>query len=179
MNAKTYLLTFIYFFSSISFANSPTAKVSATTNKTAPAGNTNKAIPNAKTESTVKVYEIDSKSTTPPKIKAGEYSIFLDETYKIFKTKIFNHLELTENCFKTGKPSCIAFETSEITPKTSALQTAGGGSVAAANCTNLGGKNYIAIASNNDQSSFCRFNDSSMITSWSLYTKHSPVPTTK
>ncbi len=46
------------------------------------------------------------------------------------------------------------------------------GNPASRNCTLLGGKSIILRDSKNRQYDFCRFQDESMIDSWSLYEKH-------
>ena len=123
--------------------------------------------------------EKDTNSGTIPKLNSDEYAIFIDQSYKIFKTKTFEKLELSENCFKKTKPDCIAFSVSQSKPGPVKITTEGATNLAAINCANLGGKNLIGMNSKRDQFNFCRFEDGSMITSWSMYFKYNPTPVIK
>lgn len=114
--------------------------------------------------------------TTEPKLNPGEYSIFIEDQYKTFKTKKYQKLEITADCFKKEKPSCMAFTASQSKPAPAKLDIPEATNIAAVNCTNVGGKNMIAKNYKNDQYSFCRFSDGSMITAWSMYFKYNPVP---
>lgn len=123
--------------------------------------------------------EKDTNSGSIPKLNSDEYAVFIDESYKIFKTKTFEKLELSENCFKKTKPDCIAFAVSQSKPGPVKITTEGATNLAAINCANVGGKNLIGMNAKRDQFNFCRFEDGSMITSWSMYFKYNPTPVIK
>jgi uncharacterized protein len=117
---------------------------------------------------------IKSEFARPPALKADEYAIFLDDSYKIFKTKKFQKLELALNCFKKDKPVCNAYEHSGIKPKNLSLKHESMNNMAAVHCEAVGGRNLIALDSKNNQFNFCWFYDGSMVNSWSMYYKHNP-----
>jgi putative hemolysin len=115
----------------------------------------------------------------PPKLAEGEFAIILDESYKTFKTKTYEKLELTTECFKNSKPSCIAYKVGLEKPQKVKITNPDANNVAVINCTNLGGKSFVALDHKNNEYNFCRFSDGSMVTAWSMYFKHNPPQTIK
>ncbi len=112
----------------------------------------------------------------PPSFKDDEYAIFLEESYKIFKTKKFEKLELTESCFKkSAKPKCMAYEFSQIRPKKLEMKAPGMNNMSAIHCDEVGGRNLLALDNKNNQYNFCRFDDGSMVNSWSMHYKFFPT----
>lgn len=114
-----------------------------------------------------------------PALKAGEYAVFVDKGYEIFKTKEVNELEFDTSCFKVGKtPSCEAAKAAAVTtpPK---YATENMFHPAALYCEARGGKNLIALDHKKDEYNFCRFKDKSMVNSWAMYLKHNPKKTIK
>jgi len=110
----------------------------------------------------------------PPKFKDGEYAIFIEDVYKIFKTKKFEKLEISESCFKNDKPHCEAYEFSKIKPKDLSVKVPGLNNTSAIHCEAVGGRNLLALDNKNNQYNFCRFSDGSMVNSWSMNYKHFP-----
>ena len=115
----------------------------------------------------------------PPTFKNDEYAIFLDDSYKIFKTKNFEYLELTDSCFKKSKPSCMAYEFSQIKPKKLEMKAPGVNNMSAIHCEEVGGRNLLALDNRHNQYNFCRFDDGSMVNSWSMHYKHFPNTTVR
>ena len=114
----------------------------------------------------------------PPQFKDDEYAIFLDESYKIFKTKKFEKLELTEACFaKSARPKCMAYEFAQIRPKKLEMKAPGLNNMSAIHCDEVGGRNLLALDNKNNQYNFCRFDDGSMVNSWSMHYKFFPAKT--
>lgn len=110
----------------------------------------------------------------PPKFKDDEYAIFIEDSYKVFKTKKYEKLELTEGCFKGTKPKCEAYEFSQIKPKDLSIKAPGMNNKSAIHCEAVGGRNLLALDNKNNQYNFCRFADGSMVNSWSMNYKHFP-----
>ncbi len=110
-----------------------------------------------------------------PKLKQGEYAIFIEKNYQIFQTKTVDELELETSCLKSGKPSCEAFQASK-TPNPTLKEVF---HPAANHCEAKGGRNLIALDKNKDEYNFCRFKDNSMVNAWSLYLKQNPKKTIK
>lgn len=109
-----------------------------------------------------------------PKLNAGEYAVFVEKAYIIFKTKDVNELEFDITCFKAGKtPACEAATAASITtpPK---YKNENLFHPAAQFCEARGGKNLIVLDSKKDEYNFCRFKDNSMVNSWAMYLKHNP-----
>ena len=120
-----------------------------------------------------------SDFATPPQFKNDEYALFLDDSYKIFKTKKFDRLELSEGCFKKAKPACLALEFSQIKPRKLELKAPGMNNMSAIHCEEVGGRNLLALDNKNNHYNFCRFNDGSMVNSWSMHYKHFPNKSVK
>lgn len=138
----------------------------------------------AQTTPTTKPAETKSDSKiqpfpTPPKVAKGEYAIFLDDEYKIFKTKTVQDIELATDCFKKDKPDCLAYHISQQKPPPLKFIDETINNLAAVNCADLGGKNLIAFDYEHKEYNFCRFTDGSMADSWSMYFKYHPVPDSK
>lgn len=114
-----------------------------------------------------------------PALKAGEYAVFVDKGYEIFKTKEVNELEYDTSCFKAGKtPSCEAAKAAVLaTPPKYKQENLF--HPAAQFCEARGGKNLIALDHKKDEYNFCRFKDRSMVNSWAMYLKHNPKKTIK
>lgn len=114
-----------------------------------------------------------------PALKAGEYAVFIEKGYEIFKTKEVNELEYDTSCFKAGKtPSCDAAKAAVIsTPPKYKQENLF--HPAAQFCEARGGKNLIVLDHKKDEYNFCRFKDKSMVNSWAMYLKHNPKKTIK
>mgnify|MGYP001602787328 FL=1 len=121
----------------------------------------------------------NEKSIEVPRLKEGEYAIFLNDTYKVFKTKRFEELEIEVSCFKKNKPRCKAFDFSKIKPKEIKSTQASMNNFAAIHCADISGRNLIALDSKRNEYNFCYFKDGSMANSWSIYFKHHSVPIVK
>lgn len=110
-----------------------------------------------------------------PKINPGEYAIFIDGSYEVFKTKKFENLELDLKCFKNGMPSCEAYSFSQMKPTSSDLEKNKINNFAAAHCHAIYGINLIALDHKKNEFNFCRFKDGSMVNSWSVFMKKSEL----
>ena len=109
-----------------------------------------------------------------PKLNAGEYAVFVEKSYQVFKTKTVSDLEYDLACFSKGTtPTCEAANAAAITtpPKYKRENLF---HPAALFCEARGGRNLIAIDSKHDEYNFCRFKDNSMVNSWAMYLKHNP-----
>lgn len=115
----------------------------------------------------------------PPKISKDEYTIFLDDEYKIFKTRTVQEIELATDCFKKDKPDCLAYHISQQKPPPLKFIHETINNLGAVNCAGVGGKNLIAFDYEHKEYNFCRFTDGSMANSWSMYFKYHPVPDSK
>lgn len=111
----------------------------------------------------------------PPIFKDNEYAIFIEDAYRVFKTKQYEKLELSDNCFKASpKPNCQAYEFAQIKPKDLSIKVPGLNNISAIHCESIGGRNLLALDNKNNQYNFCRFSDGSMVNSWSMNYKHFP-----
>lgn len=135
-----------------------------------------KAIPASQKISSPMHEEVSEKI---PSLKADEFAIYLEDSYQIFKTKNFEKLELSESCFKNNKPNCIAYHVGSEKLAAAKLSVPNATNLAAINCQNAGGRSLVALDSKHNEYNFCRFSDGSMVTSWSMYFKHNPIPTIK
>lgn len=100
---------------------------------------------------------------------------FNNDKYELMKIKTFQKANLNEACFKAGKPNCKAWTVFNGSPKErTKSKTPLAGNPAANYCWDVGAKNRILKAQNNDEYDFCVFDDNSMIDSWDLYYKHFP-----
>jgi putative hemolysin len=109
-----------------------------------------------------------------PKLNKGEYAVFVEKAYIVFKTKEVNELELDTSCFKAGNtPNCEAATaaSNKTAPKYKRENLF---HPAALFCEARGGRNLIAIDSKHDEFNFCRFKDNSMVNSWAMYNKYNP-----
>jgi putative hemolysin len=109
-----------------------------------------------------------------PKLNKGEYAVFVEKAYIVFKTKEANELEFDISCFKNGKtPACeAATAANNTTPPKYKRENLF--HPAALFCEARGGRNLIAIDHKKDEFNFCRFKDNSMVNSWAMYLKHNP-----
>lgn len=109
-----------------------------------------------------------------PKLKAGEYAVFVEKAYIVFKTKEVNALEYDMSCFKAGaNPTCEAATAANDKAETKSKRE-NNFHPAALFCEARGGKNLIAFDHKKDEYNFCRFKDNSMVNSWAMYLKHNP-----
>lgn len=116
-----------------------------------------------------------------PQLKTDEYSLFLDDKYRVFKTQKSDNLEFDLSCFKKNpkKPDCMAFTYAKMKAENVETPHPAMNNMAAFHCTKMKGKNLIAIDAKHNEKDFCRFADNSMVSSWSMYLKHNPVPVVK
>lgn len=119
-----------------------------------------------------------------PKLKANEYSLSFEKNKTIiFATKSHEGLLLSQNCFKsTTTPKCQAYTKSIQTQNTKPennMKSPFHNNLGAIHCELMGGKGLIAKTSTNDDSDFCKFEDGSMVSSWSAYYKTHPQSQTK
>lgn len=118
-----------------------------------------------------------------PKLKSNEYSL----SYEANKTTVFatkNHegLLLSQNCFKGKTPQCQAYTKSIQSTNTKPqdnMKSPYHNNFGAIHCELMGGRGLIAKTSTNDDSDFCKFEDGSMVSSWSAYYKTHPQSQTK
>ncbi|MBO9666713.1 MAG: DUF333 domain-containing protein [Bdellovibrio sp.] len=111
--------------------------------------------------------------------QAGEFSLryYNNDKYELVKITEVQKTRVTSNCIKNGKPSCKAWSIFLGKPfKVSAQKVPLLGNPAAHYCWDVGAKNRILKADNNEQTDYCVFDDNSMIDSWDLYYKHFPPP---
>lgn len=119
------------------------------------------------------------KHPSVPALKTGEYAVFIEDAYKIFKTKTHEEFELETSCFKKDKPQCDAYTFAQVKPKNITLKHEALNNFAAIHCADITGKNLIALDANRNEFNFCLFKDGSMVNSWSVYFKYNPVPVIK
>ncbi len=110
-----------------------------------------------------------------PNVKKGSFAFFDGQKYKIFEVFETEELKLSSDC-KVKPPkkmSCQAYQavTGKIKETQSSEEAVSPASVL---CTQLGGKNFIAFNEKKEQYNFCRFEDQSLINSWSLFYKRNP-----
>ena len=119
------------------------------------------------------------KRPAVPELKTDEYAVFIDEAYKIFKTKTHEEFELETSCFKKDKPECDAYTFAQVKPKNITLKHQGLNNFAAIHCADITGRNLIALDADRKEYNFCFFKDGAMVNSWSVYFKHRPVQVIK
>jgi putative hemolysin len=128
--------------------------------------------------------EVKSKETTKsgrpqvPKLKSDEYALFLQEKYIIFKTQKTDELELDMSCYTKNdqKPDCMAFTYAKMKAENIDSPNSGMNNMAAFHCAKMNGRNLLSIDQKNNEKDFCRFPDDSMVSSWSMYLRHHPIP---
>lgn len=123
-----------------------------------------------------------NKATTypaVPKLQNDEYAVFINDKYRIFKTKTYEELELDSSCFKNSIPNCEAYKLSQLKTKGPVLKHESMNNFAAVHCADINGKNLIALDKDRNEYNFCLFKDGSMVNAWSMYLKHNPVPVIK
>lgn len=124
--------------------------------------------------------EAHSKSIPkPPALKPDEYAVFYNDQYQVFKTKKQDKLEFSTNCFKNNKLDCEAFRLSQLKNVKLAIKDPEMQNWGALYCDAIFGRNLIALDQKGNQYNFCRFQDGSMVNSWSLYFKAYPINTVK
>lgn len=114
-----------------------------------------------------------------PKLKSDEYAVFIEDKYRIFKTKKYEELEFDTSCFKGSKPDCDAYKFSQVRPINPPPKHEAMNNFAAIACENITGRNMIALDKDRNEYNFCLFKDGSMVNSWSMYFKYNPVPVIK
>ncbi|KHD88728.1 MAG: hypothetical protein OM95_08000 [Bdellovibrio sp. ArHS] len=105
-----------------------------------------------------------------PKLKPGQYAVFMNETYRVVESVTKDQLVISKNCGS----SCLAINAlkkKEALPRAphSAMQNP-----AAQYCKAVGGTNLIAINSNGAEENLCTFSDNSFVNSWDLFYKRFP-----
>lgn len=117
----------------------------------------------------------EGMNAKPPALNKDEYAIFIKNKYIKFKTKKYEGLELDMSCFtKSIKPVCKAYEFSQIRPKNLKIKNEAMNNFAALTCESVFGSNLLALDFQRNDYNFCRFDDGSMVNSWSLFYKHFP-----
>jgi putative hemolysin len=118
-----------------------------------------------------------------PKLKNNQFSLAFENNKTIvFSTQIYNGLVLSQNCFKGNTPICQAYKKSIQALNTKPeenMKSPYHNNFGAIHCELMGGKGLIAKTSTNDESDFCKFEDGSMVSSWSAYYKTHPRNQTK
>ena len=113
-----------------------------------------------------------------PKLKNNEYSLsYENNKTAVFGTRIHEGLLLSQHCFKSKTPKCLAYTKSIQTINTKPeenMKSPYHNNLGAIHCELMGGKGLIAKTSTNDESDFCQFEDGSMVSSWSAYYKTHP-----
>lgn len=118
-----------------------------------------------------------------PKVKKGEYALFLKDNYIVFKTqKTTEGFELDLSCFsnsKSKKPDCMAYTYAKMKAENVEIPHPAMNNRAAFHCSKMQGRNLLAMDHQRNEIDFCRFADNSMVSSWSMYMYHNPLPVRK
>ncbi len=116
-----------------------------------------------------------------PKVKKGEYALFLKDKYIVFKTqKTSEGFEFDRSCFaKSKKPNCMASTYAKMKAENVQVPHPDMNNRAAFHCAKMNGRNLLAIDFERNEVDFCRFPDNSMVSSWSMYLYHNPMPVIK
>lgn len=116
-----------------------------------------------------------TETDTKIKLAKDEYLIQYNHEKDVrFKTKEYENLELSTNCFKFNKPKCQAFEKSLLGTKekhTDHMISPSHNNWGAIHCPLIGGENVLVKTSQGNESDFCQFKDGSLVSSWSAYYK--------
>lgn len=124
-----------------------------------------------------------SPNAAPRELKENEYTLAQDNKIKIIKTRLYEGLLLSEDCFKKAtaaasatakKPHCTAYSKSlQKTPirAEDATESPYHNNLGSIHCKLLGGTGLIVKSSQGNESDFCQFKDGSMVSSWSAYYK--------
>lgn len=195
MKFKIFITLFMIQFSTNSFSqtsptpnekfvpsNSPAVEATAKTTSTTVEENVVKVDSKKGTDKKDNLKSDDMSKKKPvveikkPALKKGEYAIFLDEKYEVFTTVEYNKLEIDSKCAKkNGVYDCLAAK-SDTLPSNEKIRILPGQTSPAANyCLSIGGEGLIATDYKNDELSFCKFSDKSMVRSWSLHHKLFPL----
>lgn len=123
----------------------------------------------------------DQSHPVAPKVQKGEYALFLKDNYIVFKTqKTKDGFELDTSCYlKSKKPDCMAYTYAKMKAENVQLPHPAMNNRAAFHCSKMQGRNLLAIDDQRNEIDFCRFPDNSMISSWSMYLYHHPLPVKK
>lgn len=124
---------------------------------------------NAETQQTNKIV-----FKQPPLISKGQYTYFFGEDYHTFTTKKIGQVAYSHHCFKTAKPDCEAIRLSSLKNITIKIDNPEMRNYASAYCSEIYGKNMIAFDHDKKEYNFCRFEDGSLVASWSLYKLKKP-----
>lgn len=115
-----------------------------------------------------------------PKLKADQYALFLEDKYIIFKTKKTDGLELDLSCYKKNNTAdCMALTYAKMKAENVESPHPAMNNMAAFHCVKMNGRNLLALDHKHNEIDFCRFPDKSMVSSWSMYLRHHPVPVIK
>ncbi|MNL38071.1 hypothetical protein D3C87_1602570 [compost metagenome] len=106
-----------------------------------------------------------------PKLKSYEYAVFIENKYQVFSTEKYDDLEYSVGCIKNKNCQASKAAQDKTAPK---YKTDNLFHPAAQFCEARGGKNLIALNDKKEEFNFCRFQDNSMVNSWSMYLKHNP-----
>ena len=127
----------------------------------------------------------DQTHPVAPKVKKGEYALFLKDNYIVFKTqKTAEGFELDLSCFakensKSKKPDCMAYTYAKMKAENVEIPHPAMNNRAAFHCSKMQGRNLLAMDHQRNEIDFCRFADNSMVSSWSMYLYHNPLPVRK
>jgi len=110
----------------------------------------------------------------PPLISKGQYTYFFGEDYHTFTTKKIGQVAYSDHCFKTAKPDCEAIRLSSLKNITIKIDNPEMRNFASAYCSEIYGKNMIVFDHDKKEYNFCRFEDGSLVASWSLYNLKKP-----
>lgn len=139
--------------------------------------NTVKSVSTSQDQSRVVVYPV------APKVKKGEYALFLKDNYVVFKTqKTAEGFELDLSCFaklNSKKPDCMAYTYAKMKAENVQIPHPAMNNRAAFHCSKMQGRNLLAIDHQKNEIDFCRFPDNSMVSTWSMYMYHNPLPVRK
>nr|BFD68547.1 hypothetical protein HAGR004_35690 [Bdellovibrio sp. HAGR004] len=110
---------------------------------------------------------------------SADLKVFDGKSYQPVKVQEYQQLKLSKNCFKGKTPQCEAWKAAQKKASRTNLPQALGGNPAARYCLDAGGENRIVKSDDGTEFDYCRFKDGSMIESWGLYFKFSPVSVRK
>lgn len=112
-------------------------------------------------------------------LKENEFYIFLDGKYEKLQPKKYEGARFAPDCFKGGKPNCLAYAVYSNAKKNVANKSQQLPNSAAQFCIDQGAVNLIALGRDRNEFNFCRFSDKSMVNSWDLYFKYHPIEVVK
>lgn len=112
-------------------------------------------------------------------LKENEFLIFFDGKYEKLQAKKYEGARFAPNCFKAGKPNCLAYAVFSNAKKNVAKTDQQLPNAAAQFCIDQGAINLIALGKDRNEFNFCQFSDKSMVNSWDLYFKYHPIEVIK